>query len=143
MSFFYNESTFCPATFALKHEIMKNIISWVEIPAADFERAAIFYGSLLDATIEPVEMGDTLMGFFPMDEQNVSGAIVKGEDYEPSTKGSTVYLNGNPDLSEMLAKVDQAGGNILVPKTEIGPEFGFFALFLDTEGNKVALHSDH
>ena len=68
------------------------------------------------------------------------GGIVQGEGYMPSAEGSMVYLNGGEDLDVPLGKVEGAGGKILVPKTDIG-ENGFFAYFVDTEGNKVGLHS--
>lgn len=120
---------------------MQNIINWFEIPVSDFERALRFYGTVLDASLETLEMGGTRMGMFPCDGNNVSGAIVHGEDYVPSTSGALVYLSGGADLSVALARVTAAGGTVLVPKTQISPEFGYFALFLDSEGNRVGLHS--
>jgi uncharacterized protein len=68
------------------------------------------------------------------------GGIAQGEGFEPSAKGTIVYLNGGEDLSTPLSKVEDAGGKILMPKTSIGGN-GFMAHFLDTEGNRVALHS--
>jgi predicted enzyme related to lactoylglutathione lyase len=73
-------------------------------------------------------------------EDGVGGGFVQGEGYTPSTEGSVVYLNAGEDLAVALAKVEGAGGQVLVPKTGIG-ENGFMAFFLDTEGNKVGLHS--
>ena len=52
-----------------------------------------------------------------------------------------IYLNGNPDVQKVLDKVEAAGGKILVPKTEISPEYGFMAVFIDSEGNRIGLHS--
>jgi len=66
---------------------------------------------------------------------------VQGEGGVPSQNGTMVYLNGGDDLAPLLARVAQAGGQVVVPKTEIGSDFGFFAHFVDTEGNKVGLHS--
>lgn len=80
------------------------------------------------------------MAFFPS-EDGVGGAVVSGDGYEPNDKGSLVYLNGGEDLSDALSRVEKAGGKVIVPKTQISPEIGHFALFIDTEGNKVALHS--
>jgi uncharacterized protein len=56
-------------------------------------------------------------------------------------EGTTVYLNANPDMGSVLEKVEMEGGKILMPKTSISPEIGFMAFFADTEGNRVALHS--
>ena len=80
-------------------------------------------------------------GMLPADMQNgIGGGIVQGNGFEPSSKGALVYLNGGDDLSGPLSRVEAAGGKIVLPKTSIGPN-GFMAHFIDTEGNKVALHS--
>lgn len=52
-----------------------------------------------------------------------------------------MYFNGGDDLAPMLARVAQAGGAVAGPKAEIGNDFGFFAHFVGTEGNKFGLHS--
>lgn len=120
---------------------MKNAINWFEIPVKNFNKAKAFYETILGAEMQPMEMGGMKSAFFPADLQNgIGGCITQAEGYEPSAKGSLVYLNGGDDLSIPLAKVEAAGGKILMPKTAIGPN-GFMAHFTDTEGNKVALHS--
>lgn len=121
---------------------MENLINWFEIPALDFRRAVDFYKGILGLPqMEESEMFGTTMGFFPMDGKNVSGAIVKGDGYQPSQDGVTIYLNGGKDLQVILDKVGPAGGTVIVPKTQISEEMGYFALFIDTEGNKIGLHS--
>jgi len=122
---------------------MNNLINWFEIPATDFKRAATFYKTVLDTTIQETEMFGTKMGFFPSDGKNVSGAIVQGTDYMPSGEGVLAYLNGGNDLQPVLEKVEAAGGKVIVPKTQISPEMGYFGMFIDTEGNKMAVHSTH
>lgn len=121
--------------------MMQNMVSWFEIPAVDFDRAVRFYTAVLDVPLEVMDMGGTKMGMMPADGLNVSGAVVHGEDYMPGTSGTLVYLSGGEDLSPALVRVAGAGGTVIVPKTEISPEFGYFALFIDTEGNKLGLHS--
>jgi predicted enzyme related to lactoylglutathione lyase len=117
-------------------------LSWFEIPVTNFPRAKAFYESVLGVTIEPMVMGPTTMGFLSSDPNAVGGAIVHGEEnFTPSKQGTIVYLNGGDDLAPMLARVEGAGGSIAVPKTDIGNDFGHFAHFIDTEGNKVGLHS--
>jgi predicted enzyme related to lactoylglutathione lyase len=120
---------------------MKNLINWFEIPALNFDRAVAFYKAIFSASIQEVEMFGTKMGFLPTDGSNLSGAIVAGEGYKPSMEGVTVYLNGGDDLQEMLNKIETNDGKVIVPKTQISPEMGYFAMFIDTEGNKLALHS--
>ncbi len=120
---------------------MQNFINWFEIPASDFTRAVTFYSNLLGVEIHQTELFGTQMGFLPTDGTNVSGAIVSGADYAPSKDGVTIYLNGGENLQPMLDKVEPAGGHVIVPKTQISEEMGYFAMFIDTEGNKLALHS--
>jgi len=83
------------------------------------------------------------MWAFPADRRNgeVGGAVVRAEGAVPSAVGTAVFLNGDPDLQVMLDLVEGAGGKVLVPKTAIGMDAGFFAMIADTEGNTVGLHS--
>lgn len=120
---------------------MDNLINWFEIPSTNFNRALTFYKRILGLDITETEMFGTKMGFFPSDGQNVSGAIVHGEDYKPSTEGVIAYLNGGNDLQNILDKVEKNNGKVIVPKTQISPEMGYFGMFIDTEGNKLAVHS--
>lgn len=120
---------------------MAHALNWFEIPVVDFARAKAFYETVLDITIEPMQMGPVTMGMLSSDPTVVGGALVHGDGGAPSETGTLVYLNGGDDLTPMLARVEAAGGKVLTPKTEIGNDFGFFALFRDTEGNKVGLHS--
>ncbi len=116
-------------------------VNWFEIPAKDFERAKAFYETVLGRPVATMSMGPVTMGMLSSDPEGVGGAIVKGDGASPSQQGTTVYLNGGDDLAPLLARVESAGGKIAVPKTEIGNDFGFFAHFIDSEGNKVGLHS--
>lgn len=120
---------------------MHNLISIVEIPVLDFLRALTFYQSILGINIEEAEMEGVKMGVLPSGENTVNVVLVQGEGYEPTATGAVVYFSAGDDLQTTLDKVAKNGGEVLVPKTEIGPEMGFFALFLDTEGNRVGLHS--
>lgn len=122
-----------------------NAISWFEIPATDLNRAQKFYESIFQMQMIPLEMPNFKMRMFPMKDPmaGIGGALVHAQDfYKPSvTDGVLIYLNGNPDVQIVLDRVEGAGGKILVPKTEISPEYGYMAVFSDTEGNRVALHS--
>ncbi len=121
---------------------MANVINWFEIPAKNFDRACKFYGEVLGGEVQKMDSPTGVKyGFLPGTEQkSVGGAVVFGEGYEPSNKGSVLYLNGGDDLSKPLGRIEKAGGKVLSSKTSIG-ENGFIAQFTDTEGNKVALHS--
>jgi predicted enzyme related to lactoylglutathione lyase len=123
---------------------MQHAISWFEIPATDLERATTFYEVIFSTTLIPMDMPAIRMRMFPLDDMaGVGGAVVdSGGFHKPSsTDGPLIYLNGNPDLQKVLDKVEPAGGKIMVPKTEISPEYGFMAVFIDTEGNRIGLHS--
>jgi hypothetical protein len=122
---------------------MKNVISIVEIPTEDFSRAQIFYQTILDIKIEEIEMEGIKMGLFPNAGEGVSVQLINGSDYKPSSDGTVVYLNGGDDLQKIADKIEANGGKIVVPKTAIGPEMGFFAIFTDSEGNKLGLHSSN
>ncbi|HOZ78090.1 MAG TPA: VOC family protein [Ferruginibacter sp.] len=124
---------------------MKNAISWFEIPANDLARATTFYEKIFGVSLIAMDMDNIKMRMFPLDDMmnDVGGAVVdSGGFHKPSlTEGPLIYLNGNPDLQNVLDKVEAAGGKIMVPKTEISPEYGFMAVFIDTEGNRIGLHS--
>ena len=124
-----------------KKNDMKSHVSIFEIPATDLSRAVDFYQAILGIPIEKMEMPGMEMGIFPYEEQMVTGVIMKREGYNPSADGVTLYLNGGDDLQNILGKVEPNGGEIIVPKTAHADDSGFFALFLDTEGNKLGLHS--
>ena len=125
----------------IKIEEMNSFISLFEIPATDISRAIKFYESILSITIVKMEMPGMEMGVFPYEGQMVTGVIMKGEDYKPSADGVTIYLNGGRDLQYILDRVETHGGKILVSKTAHTDESGYFALFLDSEGNKLGLNS--
>lgn len=120
---------------------MKNAVNWFEIPVKNLDRAKAFYETVLGAKMQPTEAMGMKSAFFPADmEHGIGGSIVESKEYQPSDKGTLVYLNGGDDLSIPLARVEKAGGKVILPKTSIGPN-GFMAQFTDTEGNKVAFHS--
>lgn len=118
-----------------------NLVSIVEIPVINFSAAVAFYQSILNISIEEVDMGSTKMGVFPVEGTGVNVVLAEGDDYQPTTNGVVVYLNAGDDLRPILDRVGLNGGEVILPRTEISPEMGYFALFLDTEGNKIGLHS--
>lgn len=126
---------------SLKTNNMNSFLSIFEIPATNLSRAVNFYQAILDIKIEKIEMPEMEMGIFPYEDQIVSGVIIKAEGYNPSADGVTIYLNGGNNLQVILDKVEKNGGKILIPKTLHADGSGYFAVFLDTEGNKIGLHS--
>ena len=112
-----------------------NALNWFEIPVTDMARAKHFYQvafgiHLEDMTMEGMEMAG-----------KASGALVKSQYHKPSMDGVTIYLNANPDMTDVLQRIEGEGGQIVMPKTQITPEIGYMAFFIDSEGNRIALHS--
>lgn len=125
-------------------ETMTNAINWFEIPVADFERARGFYSEIFDYEMPSQQMGENMLGFLPFEMgKGVGGAIIHGDSYKPTRDGALVYLNGGDDLAVVLGRIEGAGGSVLMGKTLITDDIGYFALFVDSEGNRVALHSPH
>jgi hypothetical protein len=112
---------------------------WFEIPTSDFLRAKLFYETIFEMEIEANDFGGFKLGIFPFED--IGAAICYGSWYKPGPQGTIVYLNANPDLNIVLSRVEKAGGKVLQAKKQISEEHGFMALFEDSEGNRLALHS--
>ncbi len=122
--------------------IFKNTISWFEIPATDINRAQKFYEAIFDITMISIDSPHQMRIFPTENSRNINGAICfNREFYTPSQTGTLVYLNGNPDVQKILDKIEDAGGKIVISKLEVSAEHGYIAVFIDTEGNRVGLHS--
>lgn len=118
----------------------RDVINWFDIPVSDLDRAARFYGAILGGvTLERYRTPSIAGALFP--EGGVTGTLLQGEGFVPGHGGSVVYLNGGDDLDTILGRVAGAGGAVLLPKTPIGGDRGYFAYFEDTEGNRIGLHS--
>lgn len=124
--------------------MQNNRINWFEIPVSDIARATAFYESIFGFKLAAMDIGDQVkMAVFPSDNESVGGALVENKEfYHPSEKGALLYLNANPNLAEVEARVEKAGGEVIISKRMISPDHGFMAVIRDTEGNRIALHSD-
>ncbi len=125
--------------------IFKNAISWFEIPTTDINRAQKFYEQIFDIKMTPLDMPQLQMRLFPVTDMmnGIGGALTYNKEfYIPSeNQGPLIYLNANPDVQIILDRIVTAGGRMTVPKTQISPEYGYMAVFIDSEGNRIALHS--
>lgn len=122
---------------------MNNGIKWFEIPAADFDRAVKFYSDLLDVELTVCVEGDEEMAFFPEVSKNVGGAISRARDFTPSEHGALLYFDATGRMPALLQKVRACGGEVVLPPTVIeADDRGSFALFKDTEGNRLGFHAD-
>ena len=120
-----------------------NSLNWFEIPVTDMQRAKHFYQVIFSIHMDEMNMAGMQMAGFPGENGSgkASGALVWSEFNQPSQTGTLVYLNANPAMDSVLEKIEPMGGKILMPKTLITEDIGYMAFFTDTEGNRVALHS--
>lgn len=119
---------------------MNSPIVWFELPVVDIERATRFYEHVFAVTLRRETCGDGMLAVFPHDDAQPSGALVKMPQLAPRDNGTLVYLHGGEDLNLALERVRAAGGEVAMEKTSLG-EIGHIALFIDSEGNRVGLHS--
>ena len=121
-----------------------NSLNWFEIPADDLTRAKKFYEKVFDCKLNPQpDMMGMKMASFPSDMKSgkVSGGIVQSNMHKPSKTGPVLYLNAEPSIDTVINRVEKAGGQVVMPKTQITPELGYMAFFIDSEGNKIGLHA--
>jgi len=113
--------------------------NWFEIPVSDFDRAKTFYETIFDVKMHVDDFGGFKMGVFPHAQSG--GAICWGDHYKPSAEGVVIYISVEPDLNKTADRIEAAGGKIIQAKKQISPNHGYTALFMDSEGNRLALHS--
>lgn len=122
-----------------------NALNWFEIPAADISRAKNFYETIFGIDMgETVEMMGMQMAMFPVNPESgkVGGGLVQSDMHIPSQDGSVLYLNANESgMQNILDRIEGAGGQVVMPRTLIDEQTGYMAFFIDSEGNKVGLHS--
>lgn len=120
-----------------------NAINWFEIPALDLERAFAFYSVVLNNNVRKGTFGNGELILFnvPFNTgEAVGGSIVVRPDLKPTTEGPIIYLNAFGKLSEAVDKVEVSGGKVIVPYIDLG-KFGYSAIIVDSEGNKIGLLS--
>ncbi len=120
---------------------MSSALNWFEIPVTDLARAKEFYGRVLQADLREESLSGRNMAILPYQNGGVGGAIIQGEHHVPSTEGTIVYLDAGDDLAGALSRVEAAGGKVVMGATLLSEQIGSIAMFLDSEGNRVALHS--
>lgn len=118
-----------------------NPVGWFEIPVVNMERAAEFYADVFEIKLQPQRMGYARMAMFPQNAGAIgsSGSLVEADSCRPSRDGVLIYFT-ETDIEGALARVEEAGGEVLTPRSSIG-EYGWVGIFLDSEGNRIGLHS--
>ena len=121
----------------------QNMVGWFEVPTKDIHRAKTFYDKVFDVEIMIQDFGGVLMGWFPFadDKPGAAGSLIQQASYEPSdSKGVLIYF-ASQDVNIELNRVEEAGGKVILEKRQISPDVGYMAIFIDCEGNRIALHS--
>jgi predicted enzyme related to lactoylglutathione lyase len=142
-----------------KRNFMK-LICWFEIPVKDMNRAVQFYQNVFDVNFDIQLFGGIPHAVFVSKRDNfdVTGALRDVSDVDKEIFGSVIFFDVNVlGMDNVLRKVEQFGGRILMPKTllknklddgritiartYIDNQSGYVAYILDTEGNKLGLYS--
>jgi predicted enzyme related to lactoylglutathione lyase len=126
-----------------KSTTVTNTVVWFDMPVQDLDRAIRFYSAVLAAPIQKQQYSGMAFAVLPHSEGAVSGCLTtncQDDDNKPSSHGPLLYLNCQGRLDEAIAAVATGGGKMLQPRHPIGP-YGFRAVVLDSEGNRIALHS--
>jgi predicted enzyme related to lactoylglutathione lyase len=124
-----------------QEDIVQTTINWFEIPSTDFPRAVRFYEAVFDTKLKVEPFGSCELGIFAGANGDSVGCVIRGEGYSPSTDGAVLYLDGGASIDKVLARIEPAGGSIKLPKLALPSDMGFIAHFIDTEGNRLALHA--
>jgi predicted enzyme related to lactoylglutathione lyase len=119
---------------------MADQVVWVDIPVLDLDRAIRFYSAVLGDAVRKQEYPGMTIGLLPGSDPDVTGCLFKSDEEKPCDRGLLVYLNAEGRLDEAIDAVEPLGGKVLKAKHPIGP-YGFRAIILDSEGNRIALHS--
>ena len=122
-----------------------NVVGWFEIPTLDMDRAVKFYETVFDYKLQREKMDHLDMAWFPFNMEGTGspGSLVHLPDfYQPSAEGTLVYLTAySGDLAIEMGRVEAAGGKVMMEKKQISEEHGFMGIFIDSEGNRIAMHS--
>ena len=120
---------------------MEHLLTWFEKPVADMKRAVSFYNKVFGWQLQVTDADQHQFAFIDYPENRTGGSLSRGENYKPGADGAVIYPYAGKDLNESPSLVEAAGGKVLVPKQSI-EEHGYTAWFLDTEGNRIAMHSE-
>lgn len=119
---------------------VRSALTWFEIPTADFDRARRFYETILETTLNEQPFGEGRVAVFPYAQPGVGGCLDDSSDSRPG-EGTVIYLDVDGRLDRTLERVADAGGRIAAPKLALPPGMGWVAHIIDSEGNRVGLHS--
>ena len=116
-------------------------IVWFEIPTSDLDRAITFYSTVLDIPLKREMFGPDPIAIFPREKPAISGCLLEAKQTHPSPEGVVIYLSCDAKLDGALERTPSAGGKVVEPKAELPSGMGYVAHIVDSEGNRIGLHS--
>ena len=119
----------------------QSAITWFEIPVTDMNRAARFYSQVLGKQLEKQNLGPHELMLFPYHQPGVGGCLMSYKSLQPGATGTVIYLAVGDTLDAALGRVAQAGGEVVLGRTALPGDIGYYAHIIDTEGNRVGLHA--
>lgn len=117
-----------------------NRVVWVDVPIKDLDRASAFYAAVLNCSVDRQSFDGLEFGVIEHHEGN-GGCLAPNATEISASAGILVYFNVDGRIRDAVAKVEHSGGKVTEPIHSIGPH-GFRALAIDSEGNRIALHSN-
>ena len=123
--------------------MQRDAIHWFEIPVSDIDRAQRFYETLLAQAMRREQMGPQTLAVFAYQEGGgIGGALLQSATAPtPGNEGVRIYLNAKPSLDAVLARARELGAEVVLPKLQLPRDIGFIAQIVDSEGNRIGLHS--
>ena len=113
---------------------------WFDIPIVDLDRSMKFYAEVLKIEVGKAEFEDFTFAVLEHKDGN-GGCLVPRASEVSHDKGILIYLNVDGRIRDAVGKVSVNGGEVIEDTHSIGPH-GFRALIKDSEGNRLALHSN-
>lgn len=112
---------------------------WMDIPVVDLDRACAFYSAILNCKVDAEEFNG--FKFAVIEHQDGNGGCLVPMPHHVTDKGLLVYFNADGRIQDAVKQAEHHGGTVLEPITMIGPH-GYRAVVKDSEGNRIALHSN-
>jgi len=120
---------------------MDKLIKFIEIPVVNLERASDFYKAIFGLSLNYMELRNAKLALFCIPGDQTNGALVQGAGYQPSKNGTLIYMDGGEDMVSLISRIPKFGGKVTMDRSSLD-DHGFVARFIDTEGNKIGIHSN-
>jgi predicted enzyme related to lactoylglutathione lyase len=135
---------------------------WIQIPSKKLERAVKFYENVFDTSFILEELNDIPHAIFKNGKTGkklINGAIIEVKEIQNLNVGPVLYFNATGNFENILELIQENKGLILksktlitspeendtfiIPNTYIDEKPGYYAHFIDSEGNKMGLYGSN